>query len=492
MNKFLKKLIALLAVLFLAASSLSAQTSTGANQGKIVIVILDVSGSIKKQFPDIKKILDKTIIKDRLNVGDYFVLIPFGDKATPMYSGKILREEDKNAISNTLKAMKANNDYTDIGQAIKTALTDIVNLKQQNFNLYEPMVLFITDGDITTDRSSPFYGQNVDQIFQDPLISNTPLFNGWYYVGIGKDLHDLPEIARKSGREKYLLRIEDLANFESMLDDWISNIPPSQPLEQGEVFLDNFKLGNYKLKEGKTCDVADDVNKLSFNIGNNYRRTSPMVEITDVRATFQTEDKSMTIPVKVDHETGKIMLTPSTLKTSDCSFIPGQKLEGKGTVKFNINANINGVPREYNKEFKINSRSAGSIMFSNIFWPVLIILLLILFFVLLGIARKFLPVRVTMEIVGQPSLKFKTIKAKINKKIEFGSKPGLAFKLDVNQFGPVVGQLQRTGAKKWQIIPRDRAAFEDGSKNIPYALNTVIRLKNRDGDDVAVKFKLKK
>ena len=235
MTKAIKKLFTLCAVLVLSLNIVFAQSTTTNTtaKGKIVIVVLDVSGSIKKQFPDITKIIDRAIVKDRLDVGDYFVLIPFGDNALPMYSGQLMREEDKTSISNTLKAMKADNDYTDIGTAIKTALNYIVDLKGNDYNLYEPLVLFITDGDITTPTTSEFHGQKVDQIFDDPLIGNKYLYDGWYYVGIGKNLHDLPVIAEKSGREDYLLRIEDLDQLEFMLDDWISKIPDPQPIEQG-------------------------------------------------------------------------------------------------------------------------------------------------------------------------------------------------------------------------------------------------------------------
>jgi hypothetical protein len=128
MTKAIKKILTLCAILILSLNIGFAQTPTtnsGATKGKIVIVVLDVSGSIKKQFPDITKIIDRAIIKDRLDVGDYSVLIPFGDNALPMYSGQLMREEDKVSISNTLKAMKADNDYTDIGTAIKTALNYI-------------------------------------------------------------------------------------------------------------------------------------------------------------------------------------------------------------------------------------------------------------------------------------------------------------------------------------------------------------------------------
>ena len=169
MTKLLKKLFALITVLLLGLNIVFAQTNTTntTGKGKIVIVVLDVSGSIKRQFPDITKIIDRAIVKDRIDVGDYFVLIPFGDNALPMYSGQLLREEDKSSISNTLKAMKADNDYTDIGTALKTALNYIVDLKGNDYNLYEPLVLFITDGDITTPASSAFHQQSVEQIFNE-------------------------------------------------------------------------------------------------------------------------------------------------------------------------------------------------------------------------------------------------------------------------------------------------------------------------------------
>ena len=140
MTKKLKIFFAFFITLFLSISLLFAQSQSSAStqKGKIVIVVLDVSGSIKNQFAHITDILDKAIIKDRLEVGDYFVLIPFGDNALPMYSGQLLREEDKVSISNTLHAMKADNNWTDIGQALHEALSQIVSLKKQDFNLYEP------------------------------------------------------------------------------------------------------------------------------------------------------------------------------------------------------------------------------------------------------------------------------------------------------------------------------------------------------------------
>ena len=490
MNKTLKAFCAFFITVVLSVSLMfaQAQASAASQKGKIVIVVLDVSGSIKNQFAHITDILDKAIVKDRLEVGDYFVLIPFGDNALPMYSGQLLREEDKASISNTLHAMKADNNWTDIGQALHEALSQIVSLKKQDFNLYEPLVLFITDGDITTSPQSPYTKQSVPQIFEDSLISNTPLYNGWYYVGIGKDLHDLPEIARLSGREDYLLTIEDLSKLEFMLDDWIKNIPVSQPLEQGAVVFDQFRLANYRLNSGKASTVAIGSDSLSFRMVSTYKRTPVSLEFTSASASFQSDDKRTMIPINIRTEVGKIALAPLASKMTDAAFEPKSEIAGKGVLKLCILANINGIETPYDFAFGIDSKSASDILFGKIFLPALVLLIIVLLVIALVIARKFMPVKITMEVVGNRE-KQRPVSMKIKKRVEFGSKPGLAFKLDSEMFSPVVGQVQRTGANKWQVIPRDAEAFENGGKKIDYTLGQILKLKTKEDSAVSVKFK---
>lgn len=493
MNKAVKKIL-LLCVLLVSSFNMAFTQISSTNtttKGKIVIVVLDVSGSIKKQFPDITKIIDRAIVRDRLDVGDYFVLIPFGDNALPMYSGQLMREEDKTSISNTLKAMKADNDYTDIGTAIKTALNYIVDLKGDDYNLYEPLVLFITDGDITTPTSSNYYGQKVEQIFEDPLIGNKYLYDGWYYVGIGKNLHDLPLIAEKSGREDYLLRIEDLDQLEFMLDDWISKIPDPQPIEQGEVLLDNFRLKAYKLKKGKNVKVISTAEEITFDILNTYKKTPANVEFKAATATFQSDNNKTTIPIKLTPEVGVIQIPGMHSKTTDCGFIPKSEIKGKGILKVQFVANVNGLDKQFDYAFDIEGKTASELLFEKIFWPLLILAILIILVVAYIIIRKFMPIMIQMSVNGMTK-NTKPVAMKINKRIDFGSKAGLQCKLDSEQFNGVVGQIQRIGPNKWQIIPRDKNAFESINKNTPYNLGEQIKLKNRDEDIVTIVFKRKK
>ena len=57
-----------------------------------------------------------------------------------------------------------------------------------------------------------------------------------------------------------------------MLDDWISKIPESQPIEQGEVLFTNYKLKSYKLKQGKNVKVVSSADEITFDILNTYKR----------------------------------------------------------------------------------------------------------------------------------------------------------------------------------------------------------------------------
>ena len=56
-------------------------------------------------------------------------------------------------------------------------------------------------------------------------------------------------------------------------------------------------------------------------------------------------------------------------------------------------------------------------------------------------------------------------------------------------FSPIVGQIQRLSANKWQIIPRDESAFENGNKKLDYSLGSTLKLKTKDDSIVSVKFK---
>lgn len=103
-----------------------------------------------------------------------------------------------------------------------------------------------------------------------------------------------------------------------------------------------------------------------------------------------------------------------------------------------------------------------------------------------------MPVKIVMEVIGNRTEKQRSVSMKMKKRVDFGSKPGCPFKLDQELFSPVVGQIQRLNANKWQIIPRDANAFDNGNSKFDYTLGSILKLKTKDESTVSIKFKKEK
>lgn len=285
-----------------------------------------------------------------------------------------------------------------------------------------------------------------------------------------------------------LLR-EDLDQLEFMLDDWISKIPAPQPIEQGEVLLSNFRLKNYKLKKNKVSKAVSTADNITFDILNAYKRTPASVEFKSARATFQTDDKKQFVQIKLVPEAGVIQIPQMRSKQTDCGFAPDSEIAGKGILKIQLIANVNGFDKQFDESFLIEGKTKSELLFERIFWPLLILAIIVVLIAACKIIKAFMPVKITMEVVGNHSEKSRPVSMKIKKRAEFGSKAGLPFKLDGELFVPIVGQIQRTGVNKWQVIPRDNNSFENRNKKIDYVLGTALKLKTKDDATVSIRFK---
>ncbi len=137
----------------------------------------------------------------------------------------------------------------------------------------------------------------------------------------------------------------------------------------------------------------------------------------------------------------------------------------------------------------IEGKTESELLLEKIFLPLLVIFIIILIVAAFMITRKFLPLKIVMEVLGTRTEKQRAVSMKIKKRAEFGSKPGCQFKLASELFAPVVGQIQRISAGKWQIIPRDENAFENGNKKFEYSLGSTLKLKTKDESMISVKFK---
>lgn len=167
-------------------SFLSAQTQAKA-EGKDVFVILDTSGSMNEQgkFLHIKQYLEKDVIGSLLETGDFFGLILFGNTAKESFSQRVTNDQDKTSILTKIRALKADDDFTDIG----TAMEKLYEMLSKRNSTSKQTILFITDGKHTPPRTSPYYGKDLalDARFKD--IGQKISKAGWflYVVGIGNE-----------------------------------------------------------------------------------------------------------------------------------------------------------------------------------------------------------------------------------------------------------------------------------------------------------------
>ena len=107
-------------VLFFLSEKSFAQDSdaVAAEQGRIIVLVIDVSQSIKNQLGAIIKGISDEIVEKRLRSGDYCVVIPLGDKSTvdSADSFGIRYSRDKEKILEYLSKLGIKNK-TNIGES---------------------------------------------------------------------------------------------------------------------------------------------------------------------------------------------------------------------------------------------------------------------------------------------------------------------------------------------------------------------------------------
>ena len=488
-----KWLCRLLLIMLVYAGAAGEESGSIQVKGKMVIVVLDTSKSIEPHFKTIQDVLINTLITKRLDIGDYYVLIEFYGQANIIYSGQIFRQEDIAVITDYLRRLKADKAYTDIGASLKLALDEIVKLRAEEYNLYEPVVLYISDGNHEPPPQSPYYKMTIDQIFNDAFIGDRELYHGWYIVGIGKELKDLHRLAELSGREDYFLTIEDPAGLGKALDDWIRNIPPAIPLEQGKTEVGQISVEGIPLAPAAETVLALKENySLALAFQSSYKTVVQKVELTGINLSWQSEDKTFYREIPVAWEKGVFTVEPGALRESTARFVlDSGRYRGSGTLKFEIQYKTDYVQREQLFEQKIYFALPAEIFWKN--WGVLIlmaggVLFLLLLFLLL---RQYLPVAVVMEIPGDTRLRKRGVSFPVGKSAEIGTKPAAPFRL-TGAFAPVIGALKRSGRNRWELRTREAAAFKGlEAGRTGYRLGTQLILVDINGGELYVRFSRK-
>jgi len=156
------RLLASLIVLSLSAliaggaAAQPAQTSGTTEQrssGLDVIILLDKSLSMAPYFGQVKAYVAGQVLEPILIPGDRLILEAFYGRVQRLYTGTIATEADKAAAIRTLRAVKADGHFTDIGAALDAAQRDLGELGQPDRPKY---VLLITDERQEAPAGSPY------------------------------------------------------------------------------------------------------------------------------------------------------------------------------------------------------------------------------------------------------------------------------------------------------------------------------------------------
>lgn len=488
----MKKIIAVFIFIIFTMNLFCANSNPSVSKkGKIVILVLDVSGSIKPYFNTIKKVLIEKVVKMRLENNDYFVLIPFGDKAEILYSGQIFRDEDINTISRNFEKLVANNNFTDIGNSLKLGLNQVVELRSKEYDQYEPIVLYITDGNHTPPMGTEFFNKKIEDIFMDSFIGDKNLYLGWYFIGVGKNLTDIKKTAELSGREQFFLSIENVNDLEKILDEWINNIPPSKPMEKGDIVLNKIKFGSKLLNENsKNYLLYKEDNKLLLSFMSTYKTFITKGEINSVSLSYQSEDNAEYVNIQTNYEKGVFEIKPLQFKESVVSFDLKDKdeLNKTGVVKINIRITKDYVEKEFIKNFTVKFISMPELIWIKWRFPIIFTILVVVIIVLFNLLKGFMPINIVMDISGTQSRNAKPVSFGVGKIADVGSKPGIQFKIE-GAFGNIIARLKRASKDKWEINILDQQFFQDCSSNrLDYKLGSSIKLIDSNKQDFTVKF----
>ena len=165
-------------------------------------------------------------------------------------------------------------------------------------------------------------------------------------------------------------------------------------------------------------------------------------------------------------------------------------ISGKGKLKLTISPELSaeseGQKTDYS--FLVELKSPFMLIAEKLLPFACIIIVAILVLCILKTLKDRKPVKIKLEVVGKKSAKVKSVPVKINRSVEFGSKVGIALKIDSPNIPPVVGKIVRTGKRAWKIEPKEESFFAPNQKLDPYSLSSTVKLVAKDGSNCSVKF----
>ncbi len=180
-----------------------------------VILVLDKSLSMEDKFAAVRDYINDSIVDQMLIPGDLFIIIAFYGKTEIAVAQKIVTDKDKEYVKQVVSRLRADGQYTDIGNAL-----DI--LRQKLEQLSDPTrrkhLLLLTDGIQEAPPASRYYSP--DGSFNHDFLVNTKIIQkqGWkiHVLGIGTE------------QEAQKLAVELSGTFSTITDPLTSSLIAEQ------------------------------------------------------------------------------------------------------------------------------------------------------------------------------------------------------------------------------------------------------------------------
>ncbi len=472
--------------------------------GRIIVLVVDISQSIKNQLDEIIDGLCVKIVDERLESNDYCVVVPLGDSdnVDRARSFGIKYSVDKDDIKNYLRSMKGwmpTNLNTDIGAAMRKTF-QYVNIieKENDGNMLAPLVLFITDGNIyqSPNSKSKILYDSPDAIFEDPAMDpQKASYENWWFLGIkngSEALDNIEDIAKRASAypSRYEI-LSDMSQFGTLFDKWLEQIPPVKPRDNGRISFSNVRLGNIELSSdsSKYTTVPNSSNLFTWQMRSEYKINTVVMNFTDIKGSFQKDSTGESVEFQIVPEQGNIEFAPGAIRETQGN-VKLPAVSGKGKLKLTINTKLNsesdGQIPEY--LFFVELKSPVTLVLEKVLPIALTIILIAFAIIITRILKQRRPIRIKIERVGKNSAKPRAASVKINRELEFGSKVGLNLRLEGSNVPPVVGKIIRTGKSNWKIEMESEQWFAPNQKLDPYTLGSSIKLVLKDGSSCSIKF----
>lgn len=232
-----------------------------------VVLVIDVSGSMKKTDPEKIALEGAKLFVDMMeSSGSRVGLVAFSDQLVQVYNlTAVNSDSDKKAIKDAIEALQFSGD-TDIGTAVQKAVNMLTTAQDVGNN---KMVLFFTDGQIDLPKGSPSEAEaekvsrdNAESAISAASAANIPIYTIGLNVNGGVDTDLISQMASSTKAKNNI--VATAGELPAIFNDIFADFVETEINELGDITIAN----------------ADIYEELPFDIPNDSVLEANIVMIT--------------------------------------------------------------------------------------------------------------------------------------------------------------------------------------------------------------------